>query len=115
VQLALAAQKSGGGKVGSRKPSDVSDDAARRQLTESLIAAVPEDSPLNHPEIPTADDLIGFVTTGNYNLSEGKGTGIASILLSKVAESNAKISEKKLCIVRSAGEKVGRLATWEIV
>ncbi|CAI7613402.1 unnamed protein product [Penicillium manginii] len=115
LQLALAAQKSGGGKVGSRKPSDVSDDAARRQLTESLIAAVPEDSPLNHPEIPTADDLIGFVTTGNYNLSEGKGTGIASILLSKVAESNAKLSEKKLCIVRSAGEKVGRLATWEIV
>ncbi|CAI7639915.1 unnamed protein product [Penicillium pancosmium] len=113
--LASANHKSAGGKAGSRKPSDVSDDAARRQLTESLIAAVPEDSPSIHLEVPTADDLIGFVTTGNYNLSEGKGTGIASILLSKVAESNAKLSEKKLCIVRSAGEKVGRLATWEIV
>lgn len=113
--LASAAQKPSGKKSVSRKSSDVSDDAAQRQLTESLIAAVPEDSPSIHPEVPTAEDLIGFVTTGNYNLSEGKGTGIASILLSKVAESNAKISEKKLCIVRSAGEKVGRLATWEIV
>jgi ribonuclease P/MRP protein subunit POP1 len=115
LQLASANQKSAGGKAGSRKPSDFSDDAARRQLTQSLIAAVPEDSPSIHLEVPAADDLIGFVTTGNYNLSEGKGTGIASILLSKVAESNVKLSEKKLCIVRSAGEKVGRLATWEIV
>jgi len=113
--LATENQKCRKEKTEPRKSSDVLDKEARRQLTESLISGVPGDSPSGHLEIPAEEDLIGFVTTGNYNLSEGKGTGIGSILLSKAVEADAKLSEKKLCIVRSSGETVGRLATWEIV
>lgn len=115
LELASASRKPTKDKSKIQKPSDVPDDEARRQLAESLISAAPEDSSSDHLEIPGAEDLIGFITTGNYNLSEGKGTGIGSILMSKVAESDAKLSEKKLCIVRSTGEKIGRLATWQIV
>jgi len=84
-----------------------------------------------HLPLPSEEDLIGFVTTGNYNLSEGKGTGIGSILVSKVVGDTAgtsststkrkggmgkgKEKEKRMCIVRSAGERVGRLGVWEVV
>ncbi|KAJ5600593.1 hypothetical protein N7450_001660 [Penicillium hetheringtonii] len=115
VKNATENQKCRKEKTEPQKSSDVLDEEARRQLTESLISGVPEDSPSGHLEIPAEGDLIGFVTTGNYNLSEGKGTGIGSILLSKAIETDAKLSEKKLCIVRSSGEIVGRLARWEIV
>ncbi|KAK8169081.1 ribonucleases P/MRP protein subunit POP1-domain-containing protein [Phyllosticta citrichinensis] len=67
------------------------------------------------PPIPEQDDLIGFITAGNYNLSEGRATGVGNLALEKVLgtwkSSNA--SERTLCIVRNAGESVGRVATWE--
>lgn len=89
---------------------------ARRQLAQSLIST----SALGHSrsdqlEVPPEEDLIGFVTTGNYNLSEGKGTGIGSIQLSKVLLSGVKPSERRMCIVRAAGERFGRLGVWELV
>ncbi|OXV10669.1 hypothetical protein Egran_01568 [Elaphomyces granulatus] len=99
---------------------------ARQQLAASLIT--PADAGTDkdrHLPLPLEEDLIGFVTTGNYNLSEGKGTGIGSILLSKVVtpatieKKNSKHSQgntmSRMCIVRSAGDTVGRLGTWEIV
>lgn len=87
-----------------------------------------------YPPVPDEDDLIGFVTTGNFNLGEGKGSGIGSVLLSKViasnsapegGDSNAGVAwkresiaavgkEVRLCIVRDAGQEVGRLARWEV-
>ena len=97
---------------------------ARQQLAASLIApATPADPGTDRLPLPPEEDLIGFITTGNYNLSEGKGTGIGSILLSKVVapvtiegEKNPKHSQRsRICIVRSAGETVGRLGTWEVV
>jgi ribonuclease P/MRP protein subunit POP1 len=88
---------------------------AQRLLAESLISSPTDDSDSEHLDVPTEDDLIGFVTTGNYNLSEGKGTGIGSIQLSKVLDSNFKLSERRMCIIRAAGEKSGRLGTWEFV
>jgi ribonuclease P/MRP protein subunit POP1 len=71
-------------------------------------------------------DLIGYITTGNFNLAEGSGTGIGSILLSKVmgrADSNlgSSISMERrpflehLCIIRDSGQTVGRLARWDLV
>ena len=77
------------------------------------------------PEIPTAlsteptflpcpkeEDLIGFVTSGNFSLAEGKGIGIGSLLLSKVL-GQQKGRQGRLCIVRNAGESVARPAIWE--
>lgn len=88
----------------------------RRRLAESLISTPSEDTGAEHLEIPTEADLIGFVTTGNYNLSEGKGTGIGSILQCKVAATEGmKPFERKMCIVRAPGERVGRLGVWEVV
>ncbi|OJJ43119.1 hypothetical protein ASPZODRAFT_19811 [Penicilliopsis zonata CBS 506.65] len=63
--------------------------------------------------LPTGEDLIGFVTTGNYNLSEGAGTGIGSISVGKVCKSKDR-SQRKMCIIRAAGERVGRLGYWEV-
>lgn len=104
----------------------------------SLVFPPPnEDADHIHPPIPGEEDLIGFVTTGNYNLSAGRGTGIGAILVNKLkllradaasgsgeTEDELRIykdavqrlgKEKmtKLCIVRSAGERVGRLGWWE--
>ncbi|KAL2842226.1 putative ribonuclease P complex subunit Pop1 [Aspergillus pseudoustus] len=99
--------------------------AARQCLAASLKS--PELSSGRHQEhlpSPPEADLIGFVTTGNYNLSEGKGTAIGSILLSRVTSSaqgvksqghGMKNKERNMCIVRNAGENVGRLAFWELV
>ena len=32
-----------------------------------------------YPAVPSEEDLIGFVTSGNYNLKEGKGVGVGSL------------------------------------
>ncbi|KAL4794931.1 ribonucleases P/MRP protein subunit POP1-domain-containing protein [Aspergillus venezuelensis] len=95
----------------------------RQNLAASLLSSSENPSHTEHLPIPGEEDLIGFITTGNFNLSEGKGTGIGSILVSKVREtgkgrnSNGKKRNKQgnMCIVRNAGESVGRLAFWELV
>ena len=112
-------------------------------------------------ECPNPEDLIGYVTSGAYNLSEGRGTAIGGIWVQRVvqgwqdedavpdsraddnreataddaahkAAGNTKESrtlksksksttqgksrerEKHLCVVRNAGESVGRLGFWEL-
>lgn len=80
--------------------------------------------------LPGEEDLIGFITTGNYNLHEAKGTGIGSLWVQRVFDSVTSTSqatgvdnngrkrkdpEGKLCVIRNAGEDFGRLARWEIV
>lgn len=99
----------------SKETPSVASDEARRLLAESLVTSHSEDPGTEQLEVPTEDDLIGFVTTGNYNLSEGQGTGIGSIQLSKVLASELKLSERRMCIIRAAGEKNGRLGTWDFV
>lgn len=94
-----------------------------QELAASLLDPfTPE--PASEIPLPPEDDLIGFISSGNYNLTEGKGTGIGSILVSKVVESCPPMkdqsikrasSERRVCIVRSAGERVGRLGLWEFV
>lgn len=99
----------------------------RKEDLEKLAASLFDPStPESSSEIPLPpeDDLIGFVSSGNYNLTEGKGTGIGSIVVSKVVEScslskdqstKKRSFERRVCIIRSAGERVGRLALWEFV
>lgn len=105
----------------------------------------------DYPSVPDRDDLIGFVTTGNFDLGQGRTSAIGCIALGKVVrqerqqqrcegtekmaadrtaggltddEAKEKVVdlEKKLgakivgrfCIVRDAGQSVGRLGRWEL-
>lgn len=93
----------------------------QRHLAASLLDGGPlDESTVQHPPVPKETDLIGYVTTGNFNLGEGLGTGIGSILLSKACSSaiaHGDVSVQKelqLCIVRNAGHVTGRLARWDI-
>ena len=92
-----------------------------RQSLAAALGQQQQQQQENELPIPGEEDLIGFVTTGAYNLAEGKGTGIGSIAVDKVghiqqAKSKHKRNsqEKKMCIVRGAGERVGRLGHWEV-
>jgi ribonuclease P/MRP protein subunit POP1 len=73
----------------------------------------------SHPHVPGEEDLVGFVTAGNYNLVEGRSTAIGSILLARMVkdiDNNRKHGVSTgLCIVRDAGMSVGRLAEWTVV
>lgn len=73
---------------------------------------------MQYPHVPGGGDLIGFVTTGNFNMGEGRGTGIGCIALARVwTDDYAGLATraKGLCIVREAGTPVGRLAEWAAV
>ncbi|EGP83384.1 uncharacterized protein MYCGRDRAFT_96729 [Zymoseptoria tritici IPO323] len=94
-----------------RLPKDAPAHLVQRRLVRSLIEPpkVGEDA---YPVCPSEEDLIGFVTTGNYHLGEGQGTDIGSILLERVRGDG---EENRLCIVRNAGTGIGRLARWDLV
>ena len=70
-----------------------------------------------HPLCPDEEDLLGFVTTGAFSLSEGQGTAIGSVSAERALETlrEAGAREGHLCIVRNAGESVGWLARWALV
>jgi ribonuclease P/MRP protein subunit POP1 len=69
--------------------------------------------------VPGEEDLIGFVTTGNYNLAEGMPTAVANLAVHRVVEGleggRSLGKEGRVCIVRGPGETTGRLAVWEVV
>ncbi|KAG0643632.1 ribonucleases P/MRP protein subunit POP1-domain-containing protein [Tuber brumale] len=69
------------------------------------------------PDVPDEEDLIGFVTTGDFNLKEGRGTGVGALSWQKVFGRGNKIVEAvgKACIVRDVGSGIGRLAYWEVI
>ncbi|OAG36609.1 hypothetical protein AYO21_09169 [Fonsecaea monophora] len=108
-----------------------------------------------HVPCPDPADLIGFVTSGGYNLAQGRGTAIGSIWAQRVidgweqedlttqaegevegegegdgTDKKQKVRDrdgdigrttmtrrernKRLCIVRNAGESFGRLGLWEV-
>ncbi|KAK5104354.1 Ribonucleases P/MRP protein subunit pop1 [Lithohypha guttulata] len=133
---------------------------------------VEEDLWDKHVPCPQPGDLVGYVTTGGYSLSEGGGMAIGSVWVQRIIEGwkkeekqssknadasnqddlrangqvdksqslsqvrregNKKVArqdtqkvkyekqrqkqverERHLCIVRNAGESVGRLAIWEL-
>ena len=80
-----------------------------------------------HVPCPDPHDLIGFVTSGGYNLAEGRGTAIGAVWAQRLLQGwedqeiqDEDVSEKekqrrkRLCVVRNAGESVGRLGLWEV-
>lgn len=100
-------------------PKEAPEHVRRQHLAASLLAAADEvERVKTHPRVPGADDLIGFVTTGNFNLGQGRGTGTGSISLRMACEGYVsgalRRPELQLCIVRNAGQVTGRLAKWEL-
>jgi ribonuclease P/MRP protein subunit POP1 len=105
-------------------PPGADGEERKKILAESLLSTeLPYPKPptnhldmAGHPLCPNEDDLIGFVTTGAFSLSEGKGTAIGSISAEKALDGLRTVGSKegKLCIVRNAGESVGWLARWEV-
>ena len=84
---------------------------SRPELDQHDIPCAGNDS---YPPIPGAEDLVGFVTTGNFNLGEGRGTGIGCVLLAKMNEGDVG-RNRGLCIIREVGMNLGRVARWEVV
>ena len=98
---------------------------SRAALIQSLMTSL--ENTIEHPPCPDVGDLIGFVTSGSFNLAEGRGTAIGSIWVQKLIEGwrvdrpdgvNAGDKrmerQRRLCVVRNAGEGVGRLGLWEL-
>ncbi|KAK4508054.1 hypothetical protein PRZ48_001791 [Zasmidium cellare] len=95
-------------------PKDAPAHLVQRRLAQSLLKP-PQVGDADYPVCPGEEDLIGFITTGNYNLGEGQGTGIGSLLLGKLLEDDGEDDkESNICIVRNSGNSAGRLAVWEV-
>ena len=97
---------------------------AAKHLAASLLsgsiasheAELPKAGEKEYPLVPDEVDLIGFVTTGNYNLGEGRCEAIGNVAVARVVggdKEQNKASARNLCIVREAGQRVGRLARWD--
>lgn len=116
-----------------RIPADADMATRKRLVAESLLNPVnpipfPWEVPAanerdigGHPLCPGEEDLIGFVTTGAYCLTDGKGKAIGSLSVEKTVEAVKLARERgekgkgQLCVVRNAGESVGWLARWEVI
>ena len=153
----------------SNPPENAPDHVRASYLASSLL------TPTNHtegpmragdeqyPTVPDEADLIGFVTTGNFNLGKGRSTAIGNIGLARIVTRNPRASgggsgvegggggqgkqgvsrgdgkqgqngeqkddwekggkkvglslatEDKFCILREAGQGLGRLARWDFI
>jgi ribonuclease P/MRP protein subunit POP1 len=121
--------KSGSKRLANKLPSRVNADepeyAQRRKLAQALLEKPTlADGPLkagdeDYPAVPDEEHLIGFVTTGNYNLAEGIPTAVANLALHRlvgaVPDGSSIAKEDRICVVRQAGSTIGRLARWEVV
>lgn len=89
---------------------------------------LPKPGEADYPRVPDETDLIGFVTTGNYNLAEGKCEAIGNVAVARVVVvrgggvenqnqkwKNVSARDGNLCVVREAGQGLGRLARWDFV
>ena len=98
----------------------------RRQYLAAMLLAEPQDKDSRQGGclvVPNERDLVGFVTTGNFNLADGKGTCVGSILFEKVRNvpeecglsQDAFAKHRQLCIVRESGQGSCRLARWDLI
>jgi ribonuclease P/MRP protein subunit POP1 len=62
-----------------------------------------------YPSCPSSEYLIGFVTSGTFNLYEGKSTGVGCV------DSVWASKRENYVLVRQVGTNVVRLAKWEAV
>jgi len=98
-------------------PSNAPAHELRRHLAQSLLLdekdTFVQAGEKEYPVCPEEEDLVGFVTTGNFNLGEGRATGLGCVVLNKVVEGDEE--ERRICVIREAGQSLGRLARWELV
>ncbi|KAI7486386.1 POPLD-domain-containing protein [Hortaea werneckii] len=117
----------------SGKPSGQTGDSVdqqyqqHRDLARALLHLDPPSPPRagteDWPACPAEEDLIGYVTTGNFNLAEGRGTGVGCVDVARVVGSAVAVESRRrrkgeeegLCVVRNAGESVAKLGRWEVV
>ena len=122
-----------------KQPPPLPDDAPahikRQALARALLhgPATPADKD-EYPACPAEEDLIGFVTTGNFDLGEGRGAAVGNVAVTRIfvsaddgvgrdggtgVDEEVKYrtlkGEEKVCIVRNAGQSVGRLARWNFI
>ena len=111
-------------KISSSKEATSTKFSREAMLTSLLQPAA--DQGLEHPRLPSQNDLIGFVTTGEYSLSEGRGVAIGNVWLQKLLSGwegksakngmNMQVErERRLVIIRNVGEITGRLGIWELL
>ncbi|KAK9416688.1 putative Ribonucleases P/MRP protein subunit POP1-domain-containing protein [Seiridium unicorne] len=100
---------------------DLDLETRKRLLAQELTAPVGahKEGIDGHPLCPDTEDLIGFVTTGSFNLKEGQAEGIASLSGEKALAELKRYKNKedraaRLCIVRNSGQSIGWLARWEL-
>ena len=91
---------------------DVDAHVRQQRLAASLLEP-PTAGSEKYPACPGEEDLIGFVTSGNYDLGAGKGMGVGCVVLGKV-DLESKGEDARLCIVRNAGVGMARLGRWEV-
>jgi ribonuclease P/MRP protein subunit POP1 len=128
-------------------PADAPPWEKRQALARQLLGAPIRVGEKAYPVCPEEGDLIGFVTTGGYDLGAGRGMGVGCLAVGKVLgfgrggggeeegvdgkegggkEEGKRAGERgvgvkglkredRICVVRDAGQSVGRLARWEFV
>ncbi|KAI5813141.1 ribonuclease P complex subunit Pop1, partial [Pyronema omphalodes] len=94
-KLAAAIQKSKGGKK-----------------FEKTEAGVVEAGMETYPECPGEENLVGFVTTGNYSLTQGHAVALGGLAWGRWW-CDGQDRMERLCVVRNVGDTVGRLGRWE--
>ncbi|KAG5520094.1 hypothetical protein PMAC_001170 [Pneumocystis sp. 'macacae'] len=67
-----------------------------------------------YPLCPSSDNLLGFVTTGNFNLKRGRATAIGCFSLYKISKVLAD-NKEKYCIVRNVGSSTVNIAKWDFI
>ncbi|THZ33009.1 POPLD-domain-containing protein [Aureobasidium pullulans] len=86
---------------------------AQQQLAADLLNPPRSDEHDCCPPLPGRDDLIGFVTKGEFSLTKGGGVAIGSVFVQKLT--NHTDGTSHMCIVRNAGETIGRLGKLDFV
>ena len=90
--------------------------AARLLTPAPATTGLPKPGEKEYPSVPEEVDLIGFVATGNYNLGDGRCECIGNVAVAKTrSDEEDKDRTSMLCIVREAGESLGRLGRWKFV
>lgn len=88
----------------------------QQRLAADLLEPPQSDNNDSCPLLPGKEDLIGFVTTGEFSLTSGGGVAIGNVFVERlITTANADGKGAHMCIVRNAGETVGRLAKLEFV
>ena len=120
-------------------PSDAPAHIKRQALARALLNGPVSANAEDYPSCPAEEDLIGFVTTGNFDLGMGRSAAVGNIAIARVFKlvdasesmesgtAGESMSRKgknllrwlkpddRICVVRNAGQRVARLARWEFI